>query len=49
MSFVLITGASKGIGRAIAKEFAARKKNLLLIARSESLLKVLAEELKKDF
>ena len=49
MSFVLITGASKGIGRAIAKEFAARKKNVLLVARSESLLAELADELKKNF
>jgi short-subunit dehydrogenase len=49
MSFVLITGASKGIGRAIAKEFAARKRNLLLIARSESLLSELAAEIRKDF
>jgi uncharacterized protein len=49
MSFALITGASKGIGRAIAKEFAARKVNLLLIARSEALLAGLAEELKSNY
>src|SRR5258708_14435653 len=49
MSFALITGASKGIGRAIAKEFAARKINLLLIARSEELLSDLATELKTSF
>jgi short-subunit dehydrogenase len=49
MSFALITGASKGIGRAIAKEFAVRKINLLLIARSEELLSQLSEELKRSF
>lgn len=48
MSFALITGASKGIGRAIAKEFAARKTNLLLIARNEELLSELAAELKRS-
>jgi len=48
MSFALITGASKGIGRAIAREFAARKINLLLIARSEELLSQLAIELKSS-
>ena len=45
MPYALITGASKGIGKAIATELAARKCNLLLVARSETLLKNLAEEL----
>src|SRR5258705_3353917 len=49
MSFALITGASKGIGRAIAREFAARKINLLIIARSEELLSQLAVELKSSY
>src|SRR4051812_17711527 len=49
MSFALITGASKGIGRAIAREFAARKTDLLLIARSEQLLNELSEELKRSY
>src|SRR5205085_1068098 len=44
-SYALITGASKGIGKAIAEELAARKINLLLVARSESLLAGLAEQL----
>ena len=48
MSFALITGASKGIGRAIAKEFAARKTDLLLVARSEQLLSELAGELTRS-
>lgn len=45
MSFALITGASKGIGKAIAFELAARQNNLLLVARSESLLQNLANEI----
>ncbi|HEX2607114.1 MAG TPA: SDR family oxidoreductase [Flavisolibacter sp.] len=47
MPFALITGASKGIGKAIAFELAARKLNVLLVARSGDLLNELALELKK--
>lgn len=49
MSFALITGASKGIGRSIAKQLASRKIDVLLLARSENLLIELAEELKKQY
>lgn len=49
MSFALITGASKGIGKAIAKELASRKINVLLIARSEELLSQLADEIKSNY
>lgn len=49
MSFALITGASKGIGRAIAKELASRKFNVLLVARSEDLLENLANEIKSTY
>ncbi|HWB93280.1 MAG TPA: SDR family oxidoreductase [Puia sp.] len=45
MEYALITGASKGIGRAIARELASRGYNILLVARSEDLLAALAGEL----
>jgi short-subunit dehydrogenase len=45
MEYALITGASKGIGRAIARELAGRGYNILLVARSEDLLQQLAGEL----
>jgi uncharacterized protein len=45
MEYALITGASKGIGRAIARELASRGYNVLLVARSEDLLQNLAAEI----
>ena len=45
MSTVLITGASRGIGRATAKAFAQSGWNLLLLARSEDDLESLVEEI----
>ena len=38
MEYALITGASKGIGKAIAADLAAHGFNVLLVARSEELL-----------
>jgi short-subunit dehydrogenase len=49
MSFALITGASKGIGKAFAEELAVRKKDLLLVARSEQQLAQLKNELEQKF
>ena len=45
MNYTLITGASKGIGKAIAFEAASRGMNVLLVARSKELLEKLAAEL----
>lgn len=44
---ILITGASMGIGECLAKEFAARGAELLLVARSEDKLRSLCEQLRE--
>jgi len=49
MEYALITGASKGIGRAIAEELATRGFNVLLVARSEDLLQQVAGELSSRY
>ncbi len=49
MAYALITGGSKGIGKAIAESLAQRKYNILLVARSENLLKENAAVLEKKF
>jgi short-subunit dehydrogenase len=49
MSYVLITGASKGIGKALAGQFGALKYNLLLVARSANLLAQLANQLENEY
>jgi len=45
MPFALITGASKGIGKAIAELLAKRGYDLLLVARSEDLLEQVSSEI----
>ena len=47
---VLVTGASRGIGKAIAEAFSQCGANLILVARNKERLKVVAREVKaKDF
>ena len=46
---VIITGASRGIGKAIAKKFAAEGQTILLCARNEKNLLQAAEELHKQY
>lgn len=45
MKQAIITGASKGLGKALAHQLAAKGYELLLVARSEKMLTELAEEI----
>jgi short-subunit dehydrogenase len=49
MAYALVTGASKGIGKAIIEELAQRKIDLLLVARSDELLKQEASRLSAHY
>lgn len=46
--FTLVTGASKGLGKAYAEELATRGSNLVLVARSKTVLEALALNLRRD-
>src|SRR3989442_7683167 len=48
-SNVVITGASKGMGKALAEKFAAKGNNLLICARNETELSGLAKDLEKKY
>lgn len=45
----IVTGASSGIGKAIAEKLAAEKMNVALVARSEDTLTSIAEELTSKY
>ena len=49
MSFALVTGASRGIGKSIASELALKKFNILLVARDAKLLKENAAEIRQRY
>lgn len=49
MKFVLITGASSGIGRAFAFEYARKGRSLVLVSRSKKKLESLASTLNKTY
>ncbi|WP_193161629.1 SDR family NAD(P)-dependent oxidoreductase [Microbulbifer hainanensis] len=49
MKYFLITGASAGIGRAMAEVFARNGHNLIIVARSEDELKSLKGELEAEY
>lgn len=46
---IVITGATKGIGRAIAEQFAAKGYNVCINARTAADLLAFEKEMKKDF
>jgi 3-oxoacyl-[acyl-carrier protein] reductase len=46
---ILITGSSKGIGKAIARLFAAEGANLILLSRNIEATKALAAELENEY
>jgi len=46
VEYAVVTGASKGLGKYFARALAARKQNLILVARSKNKLDALADELR---
>lgn len=49
LNLTLITGASEGIGKCFAEEFARQGHDLVLVARSEDKLNQLAEVLRREY
>ncbi len=49
MNYVLITGASAGIGEVFAEQLASQGQNLILTARRQERLQALAEKLNKQY
>jgi len=49
MKYTLITGASRGIGEAMARYCAAKKMNLILVARTKEKLQELAFKLSEEY
>jgi short-subunit dehydrogenase len=49
MKYVVITGASSGIGKEIAIKFASEKYNLIIVARRKELLDNLKKELEDKY
>ena len=49
MKTVLVTGASGGIGKEFARQFAYRGYNLFLVARREDVLKQIKEEFEEEY
>lgn len=45
----LVTGASSGIGRDIARELSKRKYNIIAVARNEEALKKVKTELEEEY
>ncbi len=45
---ILVTGASRGIGRAVAKAYASHGATVILLARSVDKLEILYDEIEKE-